>query len=148
MMLVSLVVCVGVVVMVVDERLEESWASLANPPESVMKLMVLQKKEGFIQAAMSVKKLAQKGAVPDSSRTGQWLLGLWLEVVSVLDRDNAELDKEITAILKTTDINLHIQGYRKLVCWLDKKGVKWDVRGGYNKSNIREVSKFLNAKMS
>ena len=78
----------------------ENWASMANPPEMIMKLMLLQKKQGFIDAFMMVKRHNAKGATVDPTKTLGWLAGLWLECGSVLQRENPELYGKIGKALE------------------------------------------------
>jgi hypothetical protein len=126
----------------------ENWANMANPPEMIMKLMLLQKKEGFINAFMAIKKHNANGANVDASRTLVWLSGLWLECSAILQRDNNNLYTKVGEALVSVSVDEHVDAFLDLMTWLDKKGLKWDVRGGYDKSNIRQVSKALDNKMS
>lgn len=134
------------------EELQESWAFLTTPPDMVMKLMLLQKREGFIQAAMGLTKSSVLGGSIDSSRTAVWLTALWLETAAILKRDKQDaiekkiqdsLDPSKTKSLKVDEIvNGHIDAFLSLSDWLDKKGLtKWDTKGGYDTSKLAEVLK-------
>lgn len=127
---------------------EDSWANVANPPEMIMKLMLLEKKEGFIKAFMAIKKNNMKGVNVDSSRTMSWLVGLWLECGSILQRDNPDLYARMAGSLLSSNVNDHVIVFQDLMLWLDKKGLKWDVRGGYDRSKLSSVHKSMDVKMS
>lgn len=131
-----------------DNEEGENWANMANPPEMIMKLMLLQKKEGFINAMMTVKRHNVKGASIDPSKTMVWLTALWLECGAILKRDNKKLYAELGKALTSSIIDDHVAVFQDLMSWFDTKGLKWDVRGGYNKSDIRQVSKAVEQKMS
>jgi hypothetical protein len=130
-----------------DEEGKDSWMTTTNSPEQMLKLMLLWKREGFIQASMIQQKVSMNKGQIDPSRTGMWLHAMWLDIIPMLmgSEDGKRIEEKLRGAVGANDVNTHIQAYIDLSSWLYKKGLlKWDNRGGYDSSKLSEVLKKMN----
>lgn len=129
--------------MVDKEKLGEgqSWATITTAPHIILKLVILEKREGFIQAMGKQKKNEVNGGSIIYGDVSDFLYELYLEVLPFL-KDNAELRSTIVQGLNTRNLNTIEVAFEELSYFLYGKGLtKWDTAGGYDGTSWEESNR-------
>lgn len=122
-----------------------SWATLTNSPEQVLKLMILQSMEAFIQSIAAQKEITESSGQVNLARPKRFLYELYLRLIPFF-KGRDELKKKVLAGLRSQDINDVESAFWEVHIFLYEKGLtKWDTRGGYDRVSWEASNK--NAKL-
>ena len=129
--------------MVEREKLGEgnSWATITTAPHIILKLVILEKREGFIQAMGRQKKSIVNGGGSSLGDVSDFLYELYLEVLPFL-RKEGELRSIIVRGLQSSNLNDIEQAFEELSYFLYDKGLtKWDTGGGFDGTSWEESNR-------
>jgi len=123
-----------------NEEPTNTWVNVTQSPDLVMKMLLIQKREGYIEAFQAVKKQNLSGATVDGTRTGSWIAALTADMCGMLSIEDPSLLAELINAMNTLDVNIHWKAFLNLSIFLYKKKLtKWDLYRHIDQSNIDDV---------
>lgn len=127
-----------------DQEEKKSWAETVTiSPQWALQYMILEKREGVIMNLQKIRKMEVRNQVTDMADLYGWFEALYWELGAALKRDLPKDDLEIIEkSLKSEDLRDLKIAFSILNSWLDKKKlIRFDTKGGYDRTRVEEENK-------
>lgn len=125
----------------------ETWVkTLTVPPNDVLKILILEKRENLVESIESYHRVDGSGSTADIYEVKARLISLWLELQSAYKNDKGQEKHDLkeAEIKAAVSIDALVECFKWLSEWLyDKRLTKFDSKEHYDRSRVVSSNKRL-----